>query len=244
MKIDAEGVYYKELNKIMREALLKGTKKFTLYNVSGQRYIGSDLDGKVRIDIYGTPGNDLAAFMDGPRIVVHGNGQDGIGNTMNEGEVIIYGHSGDITGLSMRGGKIFIKENVGYRVGIHMKSYQSRSPLLIIGGTAYDFLGEYMAGGTLIVLGLNLKEGEYHQANFIGTGMHGGVIYLRGKVHNYQLGKEVSVVEIQDSDYKLLKKYIYEFAKWFELDPEEILKGKFIKLLPLALRPYGKIYCY
>ena len=58
----------------------------------------------------------------------------------------------------MRSGKIFIKGDVGYRVGIHMKAYENLYPVIIIGGTAQDFLGEYMAGGLLIVLGLNGKK--------------------------------------------------------------------------------------
>ena len=42
----------------------------------------------------GIPGNDLGAFMNGPRITVHGNAQDGCGNTMNEGELVIMGGLG------------------------------------------------------------------------------------------------------------------------------------------------------
>ena len=36
--------------------------------------------------------------------------------------------------------KIFIKGDVGYRVGIHMKAYENLYPVIIIGGTAQDFL--------------------------------------------------------------------------------------------------------
>ena len=52
----------------------------------------------IPIEIYGTPGNDLGAFMSGPTVIVHGNAQDGCGNTMNEGQIIIHGHAGDVTG--------------------------------------------------------------------------------------------------------------------------------------------------
>ena len=69
----------------------------------------------------------------------------GIGNTMNDGRVIVHGNSTDITGYSMRGGKIFIQGEVGYRVGIHMKAYKEKQPLIVIGGKAGDFFGEYMA---------------------------------------------------------------------------------------------------
>ena len=182
--------------------------------------------------------------MDGPKIIVHGNAQDACGNTMNEGEIIVHGHAGDIIGLSARGGKIFIREDVGYRAGIHMKEYQDKKPVLVIGGTAQDFLGEYMAGGILILLGLNLSEGEHHKANFIGTGMHGGVIYLRGSVEDHQLGKEVGLAELEEKDCQILHQFVGEFATHFGYDAGEILKGKFIRLFPRWLRPYGRLYAY
>jgi glutamate synthase domain-containing protein 3 len=244
VKIDATGIYYRELNARLRGVVSNGTKKIELHNVYGQRYIGTDLDKLVEIEIFGTPGNDLGTFMDGPRIVVRGNAQDGCGNTMNSGEIIIHGHAGDIIGLSARGGKIFVREDVGYRAGIHMKEYQGKRPMLVIGGTAQDFLGEYMAGGILILLGLNLAEGEYHKARFIGTGMHGGVIYLRGSIEDYQLGKEVGIAELQEKDFQILRQLVGEFSAYFGYEAEKILNYKFIKLFPRWLRPYGRLYAY
>jgi glutamate synthase domain-containing protein 3 len=242
--LDTAGILTRELNTRLRELKSNGTKQIKLRNVCGQRYIGTDLEDAVELEIFGTPGNDLGAFMNGPKITVYGNAQDGCGNTMNNGEIVIHGRAGDITGLSARGGKIFVRENVGYRAGIHMKEYGDKKPVLVIGGTAQDFLGEYMAGGILIVLGLNLAEGETHQANYIGTGMHGGVIYLRGNINEYQLGKEVGVAELDDHDYVQLKTYINEFSRHFDYDAKEILKHKYIKLFPLYLRPYGRLYAY
>ncbi len=244
VKIDASGVSSRELNARLREIAANGTPKIELHNIYGQRYIGTSLDGPVEIEIFGTPGNDLGVFMDGSRILVHGNAQDGCGNTMNNGEIIVHGHAGDITGLSARGGKIFIREDVGYRAGIHMKEYQDKKPALVIGGTAQDFLGEYMGGGILILLGLNLSKGAHHKANFIGTGMHGGVIYLRGSVESYQLGKEVGVTELEGPDYQIIDRLVDEFASHFGYDTEDILKHKFTKLFPRWLRPYGRLYAY
>jgi glutamate synthase domain-containing protein 3 len=244
VKIDASGIYYRDLNDDLREAISNGTRRIELRNVYGQRYIGTDLNVPVEIEIFGTPGNDLGAFMNGPRIIVRGNAQDGCGNTMNEGEIIIHGHAGDIIGLAARGGKIFVREDVGYRAGIHMKEYQGRKPVLVIGGTAQDFAGEYMAGGVMVLLGLTLAEGEPHKARFIGTGMHGGVIYLRGSVEEHQLGKEVGVAELEDSDKQLLKGYVGEFASHFGYNADDIMKHKFVKLFPRWLRPYGRLYAY
>jgi glutamate synthase domain-containing protein 3 len=244
VNIDASGVYYKELNTRLRESVASGTTKIELRNVYGQRYIGTNLNKPVEIEIYGTPGNDLGAFMNGPRITVHGNAQDGCGNTMNEGEIIVHGHTGDTVGLSARGGKIFIRDDVGYRAGIHMKEYKEKKPVIVIGGTAQDFVGEYMAGGVLIMLGMNLGEGKSHGAKYIGTGMHGGVIYVHGNIQDYQLGKEVGVTDLTEKDYDTLREYVAEFADRFGYNAGDILNNKFIKLYPRWLRPYGRLYAY
>lgn len=243
-RIDASGLHYRELNARLREAVASGVHRIELHNVYGQRYIGTDLDKLVEIEVFGTPGNDLGAFMDGPKITVRGNAQDGCGNTMNGGEIVVYGHAGDIVGLSARGGKIFVEDDVGYRAGIHMKEYQDKKPVIVIGGTAQDFAGEYMAGGVLVLLGLSLGEREQHRASFIGTGMHGGVIYLRGSVESYQLGKEVGVAELDEADYQALRGLVGEFAAHFGYSPEGILQHEFTKLFPRYLRPYGRLYAY
>lgn len=133
----------------LRQQLHEGATEVLLKNVLGQRFIGAGLNKKgVRIFIEGIPGNDLGAFMDGPCLFVYGNAQDCVANTMSAGEVVIYGDAGDVTGYSMRGGRVFVKGDVGYRVGIHMKAWGDRMPVIVIGGKASDFLGEYMAGGS------------------------------------------------------------------------------------------------
>ena len=241
-KINAQDMHYKELNAVLRELDGKSAAKVEISNVYGQRYIGTDLKNKLKIDIYGTPGNDLAAFMDGPRIEIHGNAQDCTANTMNDGEIVIHGRAGDITGYGMRGGKMFIRDDVGYRVGIHMKEYMDKKPYMVVGGTAQDFLGEYMAGGVLVVLGLTLKKGEAYKARFVGTGMHAGIIYVRGEIGN--LGKEVKSMEVNKSDLKEIEGLVKEYCGHFNADQEKIMAGKFVKIVPYSHRPYGRIYAY
>ena len=43
------------------------------------------------IEIHGTPGNGLGAYLDGAEIIVHGNAQDAVGDTANDGRIIVYG---------------------------------------------------------------------------------------------------------------------------------------------------------
>jgi len=219
-----------------------GAEKIEINNVYGQRYIGTDLEKNLKIDIFGTPGNDLGAFMDGQSVVVHGSAQDCCGNTMNDGQIVVHGHAGDITGYGMRGGKIFIRDDVGYRTGIHMKEFLSKKPCLVVGGTAQDFLGEYMAGGVLVVLGLNLKAEERHKARFVGTGMHGGIMYVRGDVTH--LGKEVKVINVNNSDLTLIQSLVKEFCGYFNKDFDEIMSRNFLKIVPFSHRPYGNVYAY
>ncbi len=242
VKINAEGLYYKELNSLLRALITGDVERIELHNVCGQRYLGTDLDTKIQIDIYGTPGNDLGAFMSGPKMVIHGNAQDASGNTMNDGQIIVNGHAGDLTGHSMRGGKIFVKDYVGYRVGIHMKEYKNKVPQIVIGETAGDFLAEYMAGGIILILGLNLKEGELCKARFVGTGMHGGVIYERGDILESEAGTKT--MPVGKRDMQTIEALVKEYCSNFGTDPQVILGGKFKKILPLSKRPYEKLYSH
>jgi len=243
LKINAEDLYYRELNNLLRQAITAdGIEKIEIHSVCGQRYLGTSLDTDIEIDVFGYPGNDLGAFMNGPKIFVHGNGQDGSGNTMNEGEIIIHGHAGDVTGNSMRGGKIFVRDYVGYRVGIHMKEYKRKVPKIVVGQTAGDFLAEYMAGGIMVILGLNLKEAEKCEARFVGTGMHGGVIYERGEILEPVEGTKV--MDVGKRDLQIIEGLVNEYCCHFGLEAKEIMARKFKKILPVSKRPYEKLFSH
>ena len=259
--IDANGLHYRELNATIREILgqscdskkeVSGPVEIILDNVLGQRYIGDGLKGNHTIKVNGVPGNDLAAFMDGPTIEVFESGQDGVGNTMNSGKVIIHGDAGDIIGYSMRGGEIYIQRNAGFRCGIHMKSYRKKIPVIVIGGSAGNFMGEYMAGGVIILLGL-YRQSQSHfpydrteqsVGDYVGTGMHGGTIYIRGDVADHKLGKEVEKTVLNDMDISILEKYIDNYFCYFPAVRKKIDTEDFLKLIPFSHRPYGKLYTY
>jgi glutamate synthase domain-containing protein 3 len=241
-KIEAEGLYYRDLNCLLRAVCKSGAMKVEIHGVCGQRYIGTDLDSQMQIDIYGVPGNDLGAFMNGPKITVHGNVQDACGNTMNEGLIVVHGCAGDLTGNSMRGGKIFIRDGVGYRVGIHMKEYRNKKPTLVVGGVAQDFFAEYMAGGIALVLGLNVKDGERCVARFVGTGMHGGVMYTRGDI--FKLSEGCKIAKAGKRDLRVIEGLVREFCGYFGNDVTGVMGKQFYKITPLSKRPYEKLYSH
>lgn len=245
IEIDASHMETRELNNLLREIMLSGYEKVVLRNVCGQRYIGTRLYSPQRqvmtIEIYGTPGNDLGAFLFGHSILVHGNAQDGVGNTMESGEIVINGRAGDVTGMSMRGGRIFVKGDVGYRAALHMKEHDQKRPVIVVGGTSQDFLGEYMAGGVVILLGLY----GAHTASFIGSGMHGGAIYIRGEIGEEQVDSHVLISRPDDADTEILGRHISGFIERFpdlSLDLDHILESEWTKLSPRSSRPYGKLY--
>jgi len=241
-RIDAEGLYYRDLNCLLRAITECGAKKAEIHGVCGQRYIGTDLDSDIQIDIYGTPGNDLGAFMNGPKLFVHGNAQDACGNTMNDGLIVVHGCAGDLTGNSMRGGKIFVRDGVGYRVGIHMKEYQNKKPMLVVGGIAQDFFAEYMAGGIALVLGLNVEGSEKCVARFVGTGMHGGVMYTRGDI--FKLSEGVKVAKAGKRDMRIIEGLVREFSSYFGNEYADVMAKQYYKITPMSKRPYEKLYSH
>jgi len=240
--IDSKNLYYRNLNRRIRVAFLKGQKEIVLKNVLGQRYIGGGLNVPGRIVIHGTPGQDLGAFMNGPEIRVLGNAQDGVANTMNAGKIVVVGKAGEIPGYSMRGGKVLIGGDVEYRAGIHMKEYKDQIPILVIGGTAKDYCGEYMAGGRIVVL--NLKNGRSSPVgDFVGTGIHGGSIFIRGTVEPRQLGIGAVFNEIDGEDIRFLEEILKEFARemWQDLSGIDPAKD-FVKITRRGYRPFGNLY--
>lgn len=239
-----QGKHYREVNALVEEWWEQGYRRILLEGVCGHRYLGRALSGEGYIRIQGIPGDDLGMFLNGPTLEVMGNAQDGVGNTMNAGKIIIRGDARDILGLSMRGGKIWVQGNVGYRVGIHMKSYEDEYPVIVIGGESGDFLGEYMAGGLMVVLGLSTPRGKSPVGNFVASGMHGGAIFVRGKVTPAQVGPGVGIDLPEEEEFGKVVGYLQEFARDLGLALPSLSRHEFVKIFPRTTRPYGRLYAY
>lgn len=237
MVIDANGMHFKVLNEKIRDC----NEDVIVNNCCGQRYIASGMNGK-KITINGVPGNALAAYMGKSTIVVNGNAQDALGDTMNAGKIIVNGNAGDACGYAMRGGKIFIRGNAGYRCGIHMKAYQEHKPTIVVGGKVGSFLGEYQAGGTIIVLGLGCEKGSLPVGNFCSTGMHGGAVYMCTDSVPSDLAPSIMVNERTDEDLAEIKPVLEEYCADFGLDISDILKKKMYVFKPDVKNLYKAMY--
>ena len=234
MKIYANGMHYAALNAAVRQS----EENIEIFGCVGQRYLGAGLEDK-KIVIHGTPGNALGAYLNGAELTVDGNVQEATGDTMNGGVIEVHGSAGDATGYAMRGGKIFIEGDVGYRCGIHMKAFRIQKPAIVIGGRAGSFLGEYQAGGTIIVLGDRLN-GKPVVGNFCGTGMHGGEIWLRTDELTAALPEQVKSerVTLSDEAASLIKEWCARFGR----EEKSYLSAVYYRLTPNADNPYRQMY--
>ena len=237
MNISARNLDFRALNQLIKSA----QDSVSIDECYGQRFIGSGMKAK-SLTINGTPGNALGAYLDGATIVVNGNAQDAVGDTMNDGKIIVHGNAGDALGYAMRGGAIYVRGNAGYRTGIHMKEYKEKKPVIVIGGRVGSFLGEYLAGGLIVVLGIDTDR--LPVGNFTGTGMHGGKIFIRTNRELAALPTQVVEELAKPDDLQEVADYITEFAEHFGLDVDRLMQDRYYVLKPNAKNPYKQMYTY
>lgn len=224
----------------INEAIRKAGKSVTLTDVIGQRFIAAGMADKT-VTVNGVPGNALGAYLNGGKIIVRGNAQDAVGDTMNAGEIVIHGNTGDAAGYAMRGGSIYVKGNAGYRAGIHMKAYKEKIPVMVIGGRAGSFLGEYQAGGVIVVLGLESMDKKI-VGNFPCTGMHGGKMILRSDCKDIVFPNQVSAKPATPEELKEIKKYVAKYCRLFGDNTDSIMNSPFTIVTPNSKNPYKQLY--
>ena len=234
-QVNAAGMDFQALNALLRQ----DWADTEITGCLGQRFIGAGM-GTRKLRIHGIPGNALGAYLNGAEIEVFGNAQDAVGDTMNAGTILIHGSIGDTAGYAMRGGRIFVRGSAGYRAGIHMKEYKEHVPVLIIGGRAGSFLGEYQAGGSIVVLGLEGKGPIV--SNFPCTGMHGGRLFLRSDCRDVRFPEQVTARPASPEDLAVIEKDLREYCAVFGLDYGEVTAAPFTVVTPDSRNPYRQMY--
>lgn len=234
--IDASQMDYRQLNAAIRSS----SGDIAVTGCLGQRFIGAGL-GHDRLTITGTPGNALGAYLDGACIEVRGDAQDAVGDTMNAGRIVVHGSIGDAAGYAMRGGELYVAGNAGYRAGIHMKAYGDRLPVMVIGGRAGSFLGEYQAGGTILVLGQH-TDGKPAAGYFPCTGQHGGRVIFRGDVSGIRFPEQVTPHAPTAEELAQLRPLVERWCALFGGDAAALLEGPFTVVTPDSRNPYRQMY--
>lgn len=234
--IDASMLDFRQLNAAIRDC----TGDAAVTGCSGQRFIGAGLE-RGKLILSGTPGNALGAYLNGASIEVCGNAQDAVGDTMNAGRIVVRGSIGDAAGYAMRGGELYVQGDAGYRAGIHMKAYGDKLPVMVIGGKAGSFLGEYQAGGVIVVLGLT-ESARPIVSNFPCTGMHGGKLFLRSDCKNILLPKQVIARPASHKDLDGIWTYLHTFCELFGGDCDELVRQPFTLITSNSSNPYKQLY--
>lgn len=235
MKIDAREQDFEKLNRIIAES---DDLNVEIDNCLGERFIAAGNSNKSFV-LNGIPGNALGAYLNGGKIVVNGNVQDAVGDTMNNGEIVVFGNAGDALGYAMRGGEIYVKGKSGYRTGVHIKEYGEQKSVIVIGETAGSFLGEYQAGGLIIVL--NLNDEKQVLGNYPSTGIHGGCVYVRTAQVPDFLPEQALCERIETLDEQA-KPYVKKFADYFGIDCEKLFNDTYMRIKPNSNSPYKKMY--
>ena len=124
-----------------------------------------------------------------------------------------------------------------------MKQYEvDARPILVVGGTAHSFLGEYMAGGMVLVLGIGKDKAMTDRG--IGSGIHGGEIIIRGDVDDYLLGTGAKKFKFTESDLERITPIIKSFCEQFGYDAAEFLDTNYTKIGPVSSRPFASKYVW
>lgn len=234
--IKADGLTFSQLNERLRQT--DGPCRIT--GCLGQRFIAAGMGNRTVI-IDGVPGNALGAYLSGADITVNGNAQDAVGDTMNDGRLVIHGSVGDAAGYAMRGGTLYIRDNAGYRTGIHIKAYQDKHPVIVIGGRAGSFLGEYQAGGLILVLGRH-RDGKPIVGNFPAAGMHGGKMILRGNAAGVRFPEQTTAHPITEEERREIAPYLQEFGRLFGYNAASMLQDPYTVITPNSQNPYRQMY--
>jgi len=224
-----------------------GWRKFKCYGYVGQRFLGCGFgpdSSDVVIDAYGSSGDYLASGLDGATVIVHGNAQDQVAQILKTGRLIIHGDVGQTFMYGAKGGSVFVKGNAAGRPLINAVG----KPRAIINGTCLDFLAEsFMAGDPLTGGGFVILNGVHFDADgnvieldtpYSGSNLFslasGGAIYVRDpqkQLDNEQLnGGEY--YELTDADWQLIKPYLEENERLFDIPISRLLTVDGIELEP------------
>ena len=104
-----------------------------------------------------------------------------------------------------------------------------------------SFLGEYQAGGIILVLGLSQTRRPI-VSNFPCTGMYGGKLYLRSDGRGLRLPEQVDARPAGEDDLAEIGKYVENYCAFFGGDRDAVMAAPFTVITPDTKNPYRQMY--
>ncbi len=205
------------LEEIIQDAVALGHRRLEI-TACGQHGIGGRLwtagEEPVHIKIKGHSGQRLGS-LGFPNTFIENMGpaSDDVGWLNAGAEIIIHGNAANGTANGMAQGKVLVDGNIGAR-GMTMTKHNPRfdPPELWVLGSAGDYFGEFMAGGTAVICGLDAQNPD----NVLGyrpfVGMVGGRAFYRGPHSGYSR-VDAKPVAISDTEFDWLLKNLHQFLK-------------------------------
>ena len=226
------------LSQFLVNAYQRGWRRMLVFDVRGQRFIGNGFGPRterVRLDVYGSPGDYLGSGLDGMTLVVHASGQDQCGQILKGGTLVFHGDVGQTFLYGAKGGEIFVLGNAAGRPLINAVG----RPRVVINGSALDYLAEsFMAGiptdgGGFCVLngvmfdvdGRVIDQATPYPGSNLFSLASGGAIYARdpfGRLDEHQLNGG-RYAELTDEDWALIRPYLEENERLFGIPLEALL---------------------
>jgi glutamate synthase domain-containing protein 3 len=99
-----------------------------------------------------------------------------------------------------------------------------------------------MAGGLIIVLGLG--GGRPISEQGVGSGIHGGEIFVRGKIDNLCLGCGAKQAPVTEEQKTMIAPIIRDFAQSFGIDPAPLLASDYTRIAATSARPFASKYTW
>ena len=161
----------------------------------------------------------ICAGMSGVSVTIEGTPGNALGAYLNGAEITVFGNAQDAVGDTMNSGMV---------------------PVMVIGGCTGSFLGEYQAGGVIVVLGL--EAAGRIVGNFPGTGMHGGKMFLRSDCRDIVFPKQVSTRHASAGDLEEIERYVAEYCRLFGADKADLMASPFTVVTPDSSNPYKQLY--
>lgn len=223
---------------LLRDAFLKGWRRFITFDCRGQRFIGCGLGPEtddVTIDVYGSSGDYLGSGIDGLTVTVHGNAQDQLGQIIKRGKLVIHGDTGQTFMYGAKGGDVYVLGNAAGRPLINSVG----RPKVVINGTCLDFLAEsFMAGdplngGGFVVMnavrvdddGAVVALQEPYPGSNLFSLASGGAIYVRDPA-KYLVEEQLNggnFAPLTDRDWDLILPYLRENERLFDISVDDLL---------------------
>ncbi|RKZ11683.1 hypothetical protein DRQ50_13190, partial [bacterium] len=169
-----------------------GWRRFLLTRVRGQRLLSTAVMGRsdtdnVVMDIHGTPGEYLGAFMQGGLIRCHGNAQNFTAMGMHHGRLEVYGNAGKVCGYASKGGAVWILGDIVDRAWTNSVNDPRCQDLEVnVFGTASKYCGESLMGGDFVFAGLEwdgqgglrLQDRPFRGTKLLGGASRGRMLFF------------------------------------------------------------------